>query len=60
MIMKLEDSPIAEEIRSLGDRTKAAVRYTDEYVHENPWLAIGTAVLAGLVVGLLVMPRSGK
>ena len=56
--MKLEDSPIADEIRSLGDRTKAAAKYTDEYVHENPWIAIGAAVFAGLLVGLLVMPRN--
>lgn len=30
---------------------------TDDYVHENPWLAIGTAASAGVLVGLLLARR---
>ena len=33
---------------------KAAVRVTDDYVHENPWRSIGVAFGAGVLIGLLV------
>ena len=39
-------------------RSKAAAKATDEYVHENPWQSIGTvavvAAVAGFLVGLMV------
>lgn len=38
-------------------KAKAAGHATDEYVHENPWTAIGIAAGVGLVVGLLVGRR---
>lgn len=37
--------------------TKTAVRATDNYVHENPWRAIGVAVGIGAVIGLLLNRR---
>ena len=40
------------------DRAKAAARATDDYVHENPWQAIGVAAAIGLVVGLMLNRRS--
>jgi ElaB/YqjD/DUF883 family membrane-anchored ribosome-binding protein len=40
------------------DRAKAAARATDDYVHENPWRAIGVATAIGLVVGLMLNRRS--
>ena len=39
------------------DRAKAAARVTDEYVHDNPWQAIGVAAAIGFLVGLLVSRR---
>jgi ElaB/YqjD/DUF883 family membrane-anchored ribosome-binding protein len=39
------------------EKTKAAARATDEYVHENPWKAVGIAAGAGFLVGLLVNRR---
>lgn len=39
------------------DRAKEAARYTDEYVHENPWRSIGAAALLGFVAGLLMNRR---
>ena len=43
------------------ERTRAATKATDAYVHENPWqsIAIGTAVgaVVGVVVGLLLNRR---
>ncbi|MBK8569222.1 MAG: DUF883 domain-containing protein [Nitrosomonadales bacterium] len=39
------------------ETTKIAVRATDNYVHENPWCAIGVAVGIGAVIGLLLNRR---
>ena len=39
------------------DRAKAAARATDDYVHDNPWRAIGIAAAVGVVVGLLMNRR---
>ena len=39
------------------DRAKEAARYTDDYVHENPWRSIGAAALLGFVAGLLMNRR---
>lgn len=38
-------------------KVKATSDATDEYVHENPWKAIGVAAGAGLFMGLLVSRR---
>ena len=39
------------------DQAKAAARATDDYVHDNPWQAIGIAGAVGFLVGLLVSRR---
>jgi ElaB/YqjD/DUF883 family membrane-anchored ribosome-binding protein len=39
------------------DRAKEAARYTDDYVHENPWRSIGAAAVLGFVAGLLMHRR---
>ena len=39
------------------DRAKAAARATDDYVHDNPWQAVGIAAAIGVVVGLLMNRR---
>ncbi len=41
----------------LQDKARVAGRKTDEYVHTNPWQAIGLAAAMGLVVGLLIGRR---
>lgn len=33
---------------------KEAAKVTDEYVHANPWKAVGVAAAAGFLIGLLV------
>ena len=43
--------------RVLLDKTKQAARATDQYVHENPWQAVGIAAAAGLVLGILISRR---
>ena len=36
------------------EKTKAAALATDEYVHDNPWRAVGIAAGVGFVVGMLI------
>lgn len=38
-------------------KAKAAAEATDNYVHENPWQAVGIAAGVGLVIGLLIGRR---
>ncbi|ALM84739.1 YqjD family protein [Bordetella sp. N] len=39
------------------ERSRKAARATDDYVHDNPWQAIGIAGGVGLLVGLLISRR---
>src|SRR3546814_3129730 len=36
---------------ALLERGRKAARATDDYVHDNPWQAIGMAGLAGVLIG---------
>ena len=36
------------------DRTKAAARATDGYVHNNPWTIAGVCAGVGLLIGMLI------
>lgn len=42
---------------AVRDSTRKAARATDDWVHENPWGAIGIAAGVGFLVGLLVSRR---
>ena len=46
---------LAEEV--MVDKTKAAARATDDYVHDHPWGAVGIAAAVGLVFGMLISRR---
>ncbi len=35
-------------------KTKQAAKATDEYVHENPWKAVGISAGVGLIIGMLI------
>jgi ElaB/YqjD/DUF883 family membrane-anchored ribosome-binding protein len=48
---------LAEAEAVVSERAKQAARYTDEYVHDNPWRAIGVAAGIGLLLGLLISRR---
>jgi ElaB/YqjD/DUF883 family membrane-anchored ribosome-binding protein len=39
------------------ERTKEAAKVTDEYVHDNPWKAIGITAALGMIVGMLIARR---
>jgi len=60
---KIQDSlhrakiKLAEAEDVMIDKTKQAARATDEYVHENPWKAVGAAAGIGLIIGLLIGRR---
>ena len=41
----------------LLEKGKAATKAADEYVHENPWKAVGIAAGVGLIIGLLISRR---
>lgn len=48
---------MAEAQVALIAKTKEAAKATDEYVHENPWKAVGLAAAVGVVIGLLISRR---
>jgi ElaB/YqjD/DUF883 family membrane-anchored ribosome-binding protein len=41
----------------LRDKARVAVSAADEYVHHNPWTALGVATAFGAVVGMLINRR---
>lgn len=59
MLIKLQQARV--ELAHLQElalaKVKAAGHAADEYVHDNPWRAIGAAAGIGLVVGLLIGRR---
>ncbi len=48
---------LADAEAALLDRTKAAARATDDFVHENPWRAVGVAAAIGLLLGVIIGRR---
>jgi ElaB/YqjD/DUF883 family membrane-anchored ribosome-binding protein len=39
------------------ERTRQAAKDTDQYVHDNPWQAIGVSACVGAIVGMLISRR---
>ena len=48
---------LAELQELFVDKTKAAARTTDEYVHENPWTSIAIVGGIGVIIGWLLARR---
>lgn len=44
-------------VKQAVDVTSSAARATDDYVHRNPWTAIGVAAVACLALGSLLKRR---
>ncbi|HLS51996.1 MAG TPA: DUF883 family protein [Burkholderiaceae bacterium] len=42
---------------ALVEQGRKAARATDDYVHDNPWQAMGVAAVAGLLLGVLISRR---
>ena len=48
---------LADAEAALLDKTKAAARATDDFVHDNPWKAVGIAAGVGLLLGVIIGRR---
>ncbi|MES2354707.1 MAG: YqjD family protein [Pseudomonadota bacterium] len=55
--LKIARERVGELQGVVVQKTKAAARVTDDYVHENPWKSIGIAAGIGVVIGLLLNRR---
>jgi ElaB/YqjD/DUF883 family membrane-anchored ribosome-binding protein len=55
--LKRASEKIADVQEMVLERGKAAARVTDDFVHDNPWRAVGIAAGAGFLLGLLVNRR---
>lgn len=45
---------LADAEHNVIERTRHAAKATDQYVHENPWKAIGISAAVGACVGMVV------
>lgn len=60
---RIKDRLLAAQIRleaaeaALVEKTRAAARATDDYVHENPWQAVGIGAGIGFLLGLVLGRR---
>mgnify|MGYP003423510275 FL=1 len=48
---------LAQAEAAIIDKTRQAARATDQYVHDNPWKAVGISACVGLVIGVLIARR---
>lgn len=60
---RIKDRLLAAQIRleaaeaALLEKTRAAARATDDFVHENPWQAVGIGAGIGFLLGLVLGRR---
>jgi len=55
--LALARQQLSDASRVALKRGRYAANVTDDYVHANPWPAIGVAMLAGLLAGALIARR---
>ena len=61
--VRIQDRLLGARIRldaaeaALIDKTRAAARAADDYVHESPWQAVGIGAGEGFLLGLLLGRR---
>lgn len=55
--LKRAKSRLLEAEGEALEQVRAAAATADEYVHKNPWQAVGVAAGAGLLLGLLLSRR---
>ena len=55
--MKLTREALYDAQDEVLAQGRKAAHVTDEYVHDNPWQAIGVAAMAGLLLGVLLSRR---
>ena len=60
---RLQDRRLGARIRldaaeaALIEKTRAAARAADDYVHESPWQAVGIGVGVGFLLGIVLSRR---
>lgn len=55
--LKMTKERLREMQAAAAEKTAAAAKATDEYVHDNPWTAVGIAAAVGVIVGLIISGR---
>ena len=55
--LKVAKARLLEQEAAALARTKEAAKAADKYVRDNPWMAVGIAALAGLILGILAARR---
>ena len=55
--LKIAKARLLEAQDALIAKSREAAKATDEFVHENPWNAIGVAAGIGLLIGFLMGRR---
>jgi len=48
---------LSEARVAAAEKSRAAARRADDWVHENPWAAVGAAAGVGFLLGMLVSRR---
>ena len=48
---------LADASQPVFDRTRETAAVADDYVRGNPWTAVGVAIAAGVLIGLLAARR---
>lgn len=48
---------IADAEAAIVDKTKAVAHATDDFVHDNPWRAVGIGAAIGLLLGVIIGRR---
>jgi ElaB/YqjD/DUF883 family membrane-anchored ribosome-binding protein len=59
LVIRLRDAKerVIDLEHAVIDKTKAAARATDDFVHDEPWKAVGVAAALGLALGVLIGRR---
>jgi ElaB/YqjD/DUF883 family membrane-anchored ribosome-binding protein len=59
LVIRLRDAKerVIDMEHAVVDKTKAAARATDDFVHDEPWKAVGVAAALGLALGVLIGRR---
>ena len=55
--VKVARERLADTQEEVVKRAKKAARETDDYVHDNPWQAVGIAAGVAFIIGVLVSRR---
>ncbi|HET9251531.1 MAG TPA: DUF883 family protein [Candidatus Eisenbacteria bacterium] len=55
--LKAAKTRLTDMDAAVREHAKDAAKAADDFVHENPWGAIGVAAVAGLVIGVLISRR---